>query len=409
MSSMKCRLTKKAILDAEGTVGKQDFLVDTECSGLRVVLSHRGSELSKSFQYYAKHNGRPIKQVIKAVTIDNGLKPADIEKARAVAREWRTRLKSGETMNDILGSSTSMTLGDLLSVYIKQYKERSPDGDWRKVERQLFTHIRDRNSKLWVKQANDISTDELLQAFNPIKGKTNTLRQLRAALNSAYALALKKTTQKPKVLINCGIKQNPASDWIVTHSPKSREFAFSQDEVHCLWESASKIEDPIRSNVFRLWMLFGGTRIAQLERLTWEDVLEDTEVIVIKDKKTGQLEDYYNHKLPITRRMLKMMHSISAGNYIFSADNGLNPLPNKYLYDTWLDLKEELKLDNKLSLDSLRKTVTAYFIHRDVSKDTRNLFFSHEKSGVEWNNYLKSEDYLEKKRHALAVWHELLK
>jgi hypothetical protein len=79
------------------------------------------------------------------------------------------------------------------------------------------------------------------------------------------------------------------------------------------------------------------------------------------------------------------------------------------LYDTWVLLKTKLGFDEALSLDSLRKTATAHFINRGISKDDRNLFFSHEKSGVEWTNYQKSQDYLDIKRNVLNVWQELLK
>lgn len=407
MATTKCRLTKKLILEATGTVGQQDFLVDTECSGLRVLLSYRGSVLSKSFQYYAKHNGKPVKQVIKAVQIDNGLKPVDIEKARSIARAWRTRLKSGESMAEILGSEESLSLGEMLEIYLGQYKERSPDGDWKKVQGQIYRHLRDKHPKLWHKDANSVTTDELITAFNTIKDKTNTLRQLRSYLSSAYSLAMRKTAQKPKELINCGVKQNPALDWVVEHKPKSREKAFTSNQIHALWNASGELEDATRGRVFRLWMMFGGTRMAQLERITWADIDKDAMTVRVKDKKTGRLEDHYDHKLPITKEMLRLMQSISARDYIFSADNG-GRLPEKYLYDTWVLLKTKLGFDEALSLDSLRKTATAHFINSRVSKDDRNLFFSHEKSGVEWTNYQKSQDYLDIKRNVLSVWQEIL-
>ena len=408
MATTKCRLTKKLILDAIGTIGQQDFLVDTECSGLRVLLSYRGSVLSKSFQYYAKHNGKPVKQVIKAVQIDNGLKPVDIEKARSIARTWRTRLKSGESMAEILGSEQSLSLGMMLEIYLRQYKERSPDGDWKKVQSQIYRHFRDAHPKLWHKDANSITTDELISAFNRIKDKTNTLRQLRSYLNAAYSLAIRKTAQKPRELINCGIKQNPALDWVVEHKPKSREIAFTEKQIKALWNASGNLDDVVRGRVFRLWMMFGGTRMAQLERMTWADVNTKAMTVSLKDKKTGRLEDHYDHKLPLTKDMLRLMRSISAKEYIFTADNG-GKLPEKYLYDTWVLLKTKLSFDERLSLDSLRKTATAYFINRRIPKDDRNLFFSHEKSGVEWANYQKSQDYLDIKRNVLSVWQELLK
>ena len=405
--SNRIKITPAIVKKSTCELGKTLFIKDSEAKGLNLFLSRRGrsGELSKSLVYQAKHRGKKVFKKLP-IAVSDQIKTSDIEKARKIALDGRSRLLAGETFF-VESEVTDHTYGDLLLAYVKRlYDLGKPSA--KQVESALIKHIRNMHPKLWKKRLTEVTLDDCMEPCSRLwneEAKYRMSDKLRSYQRAAWRMAVERKASRPTEMSRFGVTNDPTTEWARDkYEKKNKKQAVSPKLMAKLWKASGKLPFP-RSEMLRLMLLFSGQRHEQLRRLTWSDIDKSQMLVTIKDSKG--VGDTYLHVLPLTEQMLMLILLISSEGYVFSSDGGVTPISQTYWRDTWRLLEGIIPELKDLTPQCIRATVATELSRAGVSPEVRHMLLSSDKHGVEATHY-NSHLFIDEKREAMKLWKEVL-
>lgn len=252
------------------------------------------------------------------------------------------------------------------------------------------------------------------------QGKLRTAAKLRAYLRAAYALAQGADTnaEAPAALVLFNIETNPiASTGALSSGNRTRDVVLTETELGetmrlLAGRRATAYDDALAA--IELSVLLGGQRLAQVLRLTHQDVDLDAGTLTLWDGK-GRRKTARKHVLPLTQRAREVVDVILSrrrADWLFG-DKVAPTTPDTVARKggELLRLAQE-NLTRGTSKPAtvrdiqprdLRRTSETLMAGMGISKDLRAQIQSHGLGGVQDRHYDR-HDYLDAKRAALDAW-----
>ena len=411
MSSKTLNLTIKTVRAFAGVAGKQIHLFDSNAKGLAVRVSWRGEKSTKTFVYYARHKSRLInKKIPIEIGSGEGFTASDLEEARAIARDWRSKLIAGEK---ITGRTGKQTLGDLLIAYVEILKSEGK-ASWRETQMSLDRGIKNRAPWLWNTPLAEVELDHCIEVVGKIwLTKKREAEKLRSYLMAAFNRGTLRTLDTPKAILDFGLTSNPLQNWKPTPRPrKDKKANLCVEDLRAIWGASDKLLGTYHAmGAFRVFLLLGGQRVAQARRITWTDVDERGEFVRIIDSKGRGAS--YEHQVPLVPKLLSEIRSLCEEGYLLTCDGGQSPVSYDNLHVACMKCfvcaseSHQFQLEGQPTLGMFRSSMLSRLAERGVAKEVRTRLASTEKSGIEFNNY-QGYSFLKEKRDALQIWHEVM-
>lgn len=405
----KKKLTISLIKSFSCEQGEQVYIADTDCTGLMLRASRRSAKghITKSFVYYARHDGKLVNRKIE-VPADNSITPSGLAKARSIANRWRQECLSGGIPR---APAREFTFGDLMMAYCDYLSSEGKESA-SAVKNEVRKGIKEVSQWLWQKKVSLVTFEDCNNlCATHFRNHQRKAEKLRSYIKAAFNLATRRSMDSPKVVLDMGIEHNPVLNWSAPkRKPKNKKPDLTERDISVVRQYLNRLEQP-RHNLLLLFLLLGGQRPAQLVRLTWNDVDTDSMLLTIADAKGRG--GVFMHQVPITGRVLSVMQQLSTEGYLFSRTAGVEPIHTDYLRDAFDSVQEAIASDEielslpRFTIGSVRATVLTTLARHGVPKEVRSRFVSTEKSGVEYKNY-QSHDFLPEKRNAMKVWHRVL-
>ena len=303
------------------------------------------------------------------------------------------------------------TLDALLELYLKTHLNE-------KTKKQVTYCFKNIPKYLLQEQANKIGYKVFDSVISEVSKRSTAVGdKLRAYLHAAYKQAI-----KPKSLM---VKKADFYDFDVEFNPLTRVSSnyvynpknttpFNLNDLKDHFNHL-KNQDTYKSACLRLHVLFAGPRIAQLTRLKREDVFinpsdENYSYIVLYDPKgskkienNGRGKPYY---LPMNKQIEKevkiLLNNATAGDFLFSADNG----KTKIRTDTLSEWGRSLQKTNSVNIPNfqlkrVRSACTILMNNLGITRDLSNQIQSHGSLDVVDKHYLFHDKNLQLKIDAL--------
>lgn len=302
------------------------------------------------------------------------------------------------------------TLGKLLKTYAEhlQAEKRHSHADVRSIFR---LHLEEVWPELCQRPANSISAEEIADVIRAVAqgGKGRTSNKLRAYLRAAYQCALdaKLASTLPVAFKAFLVTSNPvASTKREKKFDKADKRPLSIEELRTYWGILKNLPGT-EGKALRLHLLTGGQRIEQLLRLTKSQVKGDA--ITLIDAKGPTAEAPRVHKLPVLPSARSDLDALVAAateaEFVFSTSKGKRKISNMTMLN-WAKAAVGGDIQD-FQLKRIRSGVETALAKANVSLEHRGHLQSHGISGVQRKHY-DGHDYMDQKREALQVFHELL-
>lgn len=255
-------------------------------------------------------------------------------------------------------------------------------------------------------------------------GHRRTAAKLRSYLRAAYALAQRAETdaEAPAALVLFGVEANPvAATAAIKNSSGARDVTLIDAELgECVRllrrRRAEKHDDALAA--IELSLMLGGQRLAQVLRITDDDVNLQRRTITLLDPK-GRREVARRHVLPLTNDAAALVETICKvrrAKWLFgdkSAQTSPDTVSRKgveLLAAVQANIAGRLQVEGKeaperpkLEARDLRRTAETMLAAMGISKDVRAQLLSHGLGGVQGRHYDQHE-YMDEKRKALEAW-----
>lgn len=393
----KVELTVKVIKEAVGELGKQVHVHDTLHPNLKLSISRKSSDgaAKKSLIFLMKHRGEKIHKELLQVW--DGLKKPDIDRCRDICATWRASLKAGKRPDELIPEDERpVTYGELLELYCDRLKAEGKQSS-EQVRSDIHRHIRDKFPAIWKRPSNQITREDCIKPCSGLlaEGKFRTQDKLRSYQISAFNMALEVKASRPNKLINLGIMHNPTDGWkkeVYQRADKSP--SIPRPLLLEIWQATDLLPDE-RCYTAKLWILFCGQRIAQMQRITWDDVvISDRSFVNIRDLK-GRGGTYV-HELPVTQKALDIMKRVSSTGYVFSRNRGRDPIHDRYFDDIMKELRRVVDIPVIYTPKAIRATITTELSKLKVTTEIRNSLQSRYRGTVEDRHYQGYDFYDEK-------------
>ena len=256
------------------------------------------------------------------------------------------------------------------------------------------------------------------------QGKLRTAAKLRAYLRAAYALAQGAETnaEAPAALLLFGIETNPiASTGALSAGNATREVVLTEaelGEVLRLFAERRQAGHDDALAAIELSLVLGGQRLAQVLRITANDVDLEGGTITLLDSK-GRRKVARKHVLPLTEtaaQLLESILSVRRADWLFG-DAFAATVPDTVARKGSALLREAQENVHKAiggtkrpdaQARDFRRTAETMLAAMGISKDLRAQLQSHGLGGVQDRHYDR-HDYLDEKRRALEAWEAHLK
>lgn len=308
-------------------------------------------------------------------------------------------------------ATKARTLGALLVAYCDNldHKGRKRVAD---VRRSIARHVEKPWPKLWKKQADSVTPDDLVDVVGRVSsaGNLSEARRLRAYIRAAYAagIAARRDAMALPVLRELRITSNPAALLApVDDANTTRERVLSLAELRAYWRRIAAMSG-IDGGLLRFHLLTGGQRLEQLARATVADHDADTQTLRLLDPK-GRRSVPRVHTVPLLPEALAAMddmHAGASGPYVFTVTTGKTGgtyhVTAKRLRAVVAAMLEAGEAASAFTLGDLRRTVETRLAAAGVSRETRAHLQSHGMGGLQARHYDR-HDYLAEKRAALET------
>jgi len=271
--------------------------------------------------------------------------------------------------------------------------------------------------------ANEVDAVAFTDFLRGIRERSGpTARKLRTALHSAYAQAMRASTDPaaPKDFAASGIKSNPIQSIAsLSQFNQARNRVLTTSELAGLWRFLNPHDDSVTMTMraLRLDLLLGGQRAEQLMRATRFDVDLEAATLRLFDPK-GRRRKPREHLLPLTARAQSevawlIRHSEDVGSdYLFASSQGGNKAlhantMSKLVRTISRDLLAVGKSAAPFQYLDLRRTIETKLGTLGVPPHVRGHLQSHGLSGVQIKHY-DMNDYRPQMLQALQIWTEFV-
>lgn len=332
---------------------------------------------------------------------------------REAAREREATARAA----DAATTRAKATLGALLGAYVEHLK-RAGKVSARQVETCIARNVEKPWPKLWAKPAADVDLDDLLAVVAEVAntGRLREAAKLRSYLRAAYAAAIRARQDALGLpaLRELRITSNPARDLVtIEGATTARERALSVAELRAYWRRIAGSETP-GAALLRFHALTGGQRVAQLQRLTVNDLDPDASAVRLRDGK-GRRREPRAHDVPLIPEAMDALDAMRGGQvgpHLFTLTAGETGAGYGTVRDVLAgvvaDMAEAGELERgAFTLGDLRRTVETRLAAEGVPLDVRAQLQSHGLGGVQARHYDR-HNYLEEKRSALRTLHRLV-
>lgn len=330
-------------------------------------------------------------------------------------RDLRAVIEAERALAETKATEERATLGALLEAYVEALSEAgkvtAP-----KVGLSIDLHVRKAWPTLWAVPAGDLALEDLLPVISRVvrQGKLREAEKLRAYLRAAYAAAIRarQDPAAPDALRALQITSNPVRDMVPVQSgSNTRSRALTLAEIRRLWQRAAAMQTPAGA-ALRFYLLTGGQRVAQLGRVTVDDL--DGEQMRILDMK-GRRRQPRQHLVPLipaAQDAMAAMRDEGFGPFVFTLSQGVKPLSYSQFRGIVLDVSLAMEAAGELegtlfTPGDLRRTIETRLAAAGQSREARAQLQSHGLGGVQSRHYDRHE-YEAEKRMALEVLHRLL-
>jgi integrase len=284
-----------------------------------------------------------------------------------------------------------------------QKQEKASCRDARNI---FANHLKRDFPELAAKPAAQVEKREIVEAVRKLTeaGKMATGRKLRSYLRAAFACAVRADSDAilPAAFIAFGVTTNPVQDTAAIRG-KSAKNPLSLADLRRYW-NALKNEPGVIGAALRLHLLSGGQRVAQLARLTPEDVHKDW--LQLFDPK-GRRAEPRPHLLPVTKPMRTELAQLSAKGFVLSTDADGKTAMHPSSLSTWAAEIGKRAGVKDFQLKRVRSGIETALAAARVPIHIRGQLQSHGLGGVQERSY-DAHEYLAEKRAALDALHALL-
>jgi integrase len=420
---------KKALKDAK-ECNKDIWLSDN--SGARVgwLLQFRASPTGRGYWYFRYTETKGIRKTLAldqfpSLSLVNARNKAfELSKIYKEDRNLKAALKEREEkiqklrldaenkkMEDErqLAINSSATLEKLMDTYVEYLISKEKLESASSARRVFKAHA----SSLKNSPVNKITKKDITNILRVLieNGKGRTAGVLRSYISAAYNLAI-NVEDDPEIpatfmiFLKTGLSHNPASETKpLTKYINARSRVLSRNEFKALWKRLGS--SGFQGTVLQIAIALGGQRIAQLLRVTVNDVSDDG-IITLRDPK-GKRSTPRLHSIPLTgiseEMIFKLLDRAKALNspWLFSCDGNKKMHPNT-LTHLIADISDQMLKENEINtpfqMRDLRRTIETTFAELNISKDHRAQIQSHGLNGVQ-DKFYDKHDYLKEKTTAL--------
>ena len=263
-------------------------------------------------------------------------------------------------------------------------------------------------SDLVDRRANELGPRDLRIIFDRLQqlGLTRVLGKTRAALHSAYNLAVRSEFDStiPVVFRMFKVESNPLAA-LPTFSALSKpgDRVLSHNELKDLLIQLES-SNTMAAKAVLVAIYLGGQRPTQLARVTSSDVDLDRGIITLHDSK-GKRAHPRLHALPLIPNAKLIIQELLLVNAdaasLFSSDGKTIP------HTTTLSKLVHVISRGAYRLGDIRRTCETELAALGVAKDLRAQILSHELGGIQVKHYDR-HNYLEEKTNALHIWNNFL-
>lgn len=414
-----------------------EWMSDPGARGGGALTARRtGTGIQFYFRYIGS-NGKRVPLPLGSWTGTGG--ELSLENARARARELSARYRAGDRdLREILEAEAreaqrereaakraweaeqaqqEATLGALLDAYSDQL-ERDGKASARAVRAALLRHVKEPWPKLVSSRADAVTTDDLLEVIARVTdaGHLNEARKLRSYIQSAYVAGIRARQDARSLpsLRALRVTTNPARDLVtVEGGGNARDRVLSVAELRCYWRRICDLPAPDGA-MLRFHLLTGGQRVAQLARLTGDDLDTDTDTVRLYDLK-GRRKQPRAHDVPLipaAKEAMAAMQGGTTGPHLFTITAGQSGAQDSTMHNRVRAVMDAMGAAGELERghfapSDIRRTVETRLAAEGVSQDIRAQLQSHGLGGVQSRHYDR-HDYLTEKRAALDTLHRIL-
>lgn len=330
-------------------------------------------------------------------------------------RDLRAVIETERALAEVKTTEGRATLGALLESYVEALREAGKVTA-SKVSQSIDLHVRKAWPSLWSAAAGDLVLDDLLPVISRVvrQGKLREAEKLRAYLRAAYAAAIRARQDPvaPDALRALQITSNPVRDMVPVQSgSNARPRALSLAEFRRLWQRALALDAP-QGPALRFYLLTGGQRVAQLGRVTTDDLGGEQLRILDMKGRRRQPREHLVPLIPAAREAMAEMTGEGFGPFVFTLSQGITPVSYSQFRGIVLEVGQAMEAAGELegtlfTPGDLRRTIETRLAAAGQSREARAQLQSHGLGGVQ-NRHYDRHGYEAEKRAALGILHRLL-
>ena len=274
----------------------------------------------------------------------------------------------------------------------------------------LRNHAIAKHPLLAEKVARDVTDEQIADVIRTINesGKDRTANKARSYIRAAFTIAIKpKTSPKlPPALKGFNIRTNPvATVSVIEGANRTDKNPFNSSEMQTYWQAIELVQGA-RGAILRLHLLTGAQRIAQLCRVQFADVGDDS--IKLFDAK-GKRNEPREQLVPLTPLAMIQVEQLRAinqdGPHLISLNHGKLACSTPTLNDfARAAVDDSIEL---FTMKRLRSGVETMLSKASVSREVRGQLQSHGLNGVQLGSY-DANDFTPEKLKALITLQGLL-
>ena len=274
----------------------------------------------------------------------------------------------------------------------------------------LRNHVIAKHPLLAARVARDITDEQIADVIRIINesGKDRTANKARSYIRAAFTMAIKaKTSPKlPLALKGFNIRTNPvATVSVIEGANRTDKNPFNSSEMQTYWQAIESVQGA-RGAILRLHLLTGAQRIAQLCRVQFADIGDDS--IKLFDAK-GKRNEPREHLVPLTPLAMIQVEQLRAinrnGPHLISLNHGKIACSTPTLNDLARDAVDDSI--EQFTMKRLRSGVETMLSKAGVSREVRGQLQSHGLNGVQLGSY-DANDFMPEKLKALNTLQSLL-
>lgn len=350
---MKAKLTK-SLIDRTQPGDKDVVIRDTEVPGLFLKITPTGAKSLLVRLRLGSGSGAPIRQ--PKIPVDPSA-PGAVEKARKIAREWRSQGADGvDPRQARKEEARAPTMARLCEEYMKRHgsSKRSASEDERRIGKLPRSLMR--------RRVKDISHTEIQDLHRAMKKTPYEANRMVALLSKMFGLAIKWRW----------ITENPVTG-IDKFEEEKRERFLSQDEIvrldAALTEYADErndIEGRDAADAIRL-LLLTGARSSELLSATWDQFDFKRGVWT---KPSSHTKTKKVHRVALSALVVDLLNGIRArrelpGRWVFPGRSGGH---RKSLKKAWDDLRVRANIAD-VRIHDLRHSAASLMLSAGVPLD----------------------------------------